>query len=156
MFLILLGLLVAAAAIHASRLEVRTRQRVAEVFLRWLLAGYCGVPMAAVSLGILVIPDHVAEMLPLGEPGPLAAFFGWAYLGMSVPAVMAVQRRGAFLLGPAVVWAVYLVGATLVHLHGGGHGVGFAGFLHTIATHGLVGVGLGAAVAMGGATDPAA
>lgn len=150
MFLVLLGLVVSAAVVDAILRRPRPAERVAEGFLRWLLVGYCGIPMAVVSVGILVAPGWISQMLPLGGPSTLAAFFGWAYLGMSVTAIMALRWTGPFLPGPAVAWAIYLLGATVVHFHAGGHDTAGPGALYLIATHGLVGVMLIGALALGG------
>ena len=142
----------AAAAIHATRLEERTNERIGEIFLLYVLVGYCGLPMLAVSIGILAFPDRMGEMLPIGEPTNVLAFFGWAYLGMSLVSLMALRYRGPYLIAPAVVWGVYFAGATAVHLHGpetASH-LTHGGVLATFATHGLVTVVLGIALAISG------
>ncbi len=138
MFLLLLLLLLAGAAVHSYRLEPRTRAAVGEIFLRWILAGYCGLPMVAVAIGILAAPERLGEMLPVGPPSPVLAFFGWAYLGMALSGLLALRYGGTYLIGPAVCWAVYFLGATLVHLHGpaAASHLSHGGILATLATHG--------------------
>lgn len=139
MFTLLIVGIVAGAIIHSFRLTERTPAAIGEVFLVWVLVGYCGLPMLAVSVGILAAPERMAEMLPIGEPTNVVAFFGWAYLGMSLMATLALWFRGAFLIGPAVCWALYFLGATAVHLHGSGaHAMGHGGLLATLATHLLI------------------
>ena len=141
MFFAILVLSLLAGAIHASRQNPRTRERTAELMLVYTLVGYCGVPMLAVSFGILIVPERVAEMLPVGPPTPVVAFFGWAYLGMSIISTMTIWYRGAFMAAAAICWAVYFGGATIVHMHGGGgHGAGHLGVLTTFATHGFLSV----------------
>lgn len=115
-FVYLLALLLLAATVHTALLPERTTSRVAELGLLYLLVGYCGVPMLAVSLWVLISPDHAAAGFGFPAGGPLLAFFGWAYLGMSLLSLLALSFRGAFLVAPVVVWAVYLGGATAVHL----------------------------------------
>jgi hypothetical protein len=144
-FVYLLVLLLLAATVHAALLQERTVQRVAEIVLRYLLVGYCGIPMLAVSIWVLVSPANAAAGFGFAAAGPLLDFFGWAYLGMSLLALLAVRYRGSFLVGPVVVWAVYLGGATLVHLHGGPGRT-----IEIIASHGLIAVLLvGASIASG-------
>jgi hypothetical protein len=151
MFLYLLMALLLVASLHASRLPRPAAGPVGELFLVYLLAGYCGVPMLAVSIGILVDPAWIAHRFPVGAPGPLLSFFGWAYLGMSLVAILALRLRGRFLIGPAVCWGVYLAGATLVHVHGvAGGRLGHGALLLTFATHGLVTVLLLVALAASG------
>ena len=152
MFFWMLVLSVVLAAFHAYRSQDRTRVRVGELLLVYVLVLYCGVPMVAVSLGVLVAPERMATMLPIGPPSPLVSFFGWAYLGMSVIAVMTLRYRGGFLAAAAIVWAVYFAGANLVHLQGGAtHGTptSHAAALMVFATHGIVPVLLLAGMVLG-------
>lgn len=145
-FVYLVALLLLAAAAHAAVLPERTTGRVAEIVLLYLLVGYCGVPMLAVSLWVLVSPAHAAAGFGFTADGPLLAFFGWAYLGMSMLSLLALRYRGAFLVAPVVVWGVYLGGATAVHLRGS---PGRA--LEVFASHGLIAVLLVAALLVSGA-----
>ena len=145
-FVYLLALLLLAATVHAAVLPDRTTRRVAEIGLLYLLVGYCGVPMLAVSLWALISPDHAAAGFGFPAGGPLLAFFGWAYLGMSLLSLLALRYRGAFLVAPVVVWAVYFGGATAVHL---GESPGRA--LEVFASHGLIAVLLMAALLASGA-----
>ncbi len=146
--LLLLGLLI-AATVQSYRLETRTASRVGEIFLRWVLVGYCGVPMLVVSVAVLAFPGRTAEMLPVGPPSTILGFFGWAYLGMSIMAVLALWYRGTALVGPAVCWAIYFFGATLVHLHGGGES-GHGGVLVVLLAHLSISVILGVALLVSG------
>ncbi|NNL30777.1 MAG: hypothetical protein HKO77_07125 [Gemmatimonadetes bacterium] len=145
--LVLLGAVI-GALVHARRDPTRrSPARTGELIVRYTLVAYCGLPMLLISIGILVAPEGMAEILPVGPSAPIVAFFGWAYLGMSLAAVLAPWYSGSALLAAAIPWAVYFAGATVVHLHGpGGHGHG--GALLVFATHGLVSVILVAGLAM--------
>lgn len=147
MFLLLLAALLVAATVHSLLAAPRSRQRSGELFLLYLLVGYCGLPMLAVSLGVLVTPERIAEMFPVGPPTPLLSFFGWAYLGMSLLAILALRYRGSYLVGAVLCWSVYWAGATMVHLHAPDHPTSHAGALVVFAVHGLVAVLLVAALA---------
>ena len=132
-FVYLVALLLLAAAVHAAVLTERTVRRVAEIALLYLLVGYCGVPMLAVGLWVLVSPEHAAAAFGFTAGGPLLAFFGRAYLGMSLVSLLTLRYRGVFLVAPVLVWGVYLGGATAVHLQGApGRG------LEIFASHGLI------------------
>lgn len=155
MFLLILFGTLVLAALHVFRLEDRSVSRAGDIFLRYVLVGYCGLPMLAVSVGILAAPERMAEMLPVGPPSVVVAFFGWAYLGMSLISTLALRASGAFLVGPALCWSVYFAGATVVHLGAGGaHGGGSHGaVLMILATHGLIAVILIVALLMSGHLD---
>ena len=144
-FVYLLALLLLAATVHAAVLRERTVGRIAELVLLYLLVGYCGVPMLAVSIWVLVSPERAAAGFGFDATGPLLDFFGWAYLGMSLLSLLALRYRGAFLVAPVVVWTAYLGGATLVHLQGSqGRAV------EIVASHGLIAALLvGALIASG-------
>ena len=145
-FVFLLVLLLLGAGVHAAQSSERSMRRSAELFLLYLLVGYCGVPMLAVSIWVLTSPVRAAAGFGFTAEGPLLAFFGWAYLGMSLLAILSLVYRRTYLVAPVVVWAVYLGGATLVHLQeSGGRG------LEIFASHGLVAVLLLAALAASGA-----
>lgn len=151
MFLLLLALTLTGAAIHAARLEPRTAAGVAEVVLRWVLVGYCGVPMVVVAVVTLLDPDHAAAVLGFAAGNPFEVFLGWAYLGMAIIAVLALRFRGVYLIGPALVWAVFFAGATGVHREQGLAGDASHGsLLEIFARHGLISVVLvGSLVASG-------
>ena len=140
MFLYLLLALVVAWSIHVARIKDRTVRRVAEVGLLYILVGYCGIPMLAVSIGSLARPDRAAEILGFAAGNPFQDFVGWALLGMSVPAMLVLRYRGTFLIAPAICWAVFFAGATAVHLNDFGEkGVLTHGsLLHVFAGHGLI------------------
>lgn len=142
MFLLLLIGLAVAAAIHASRLEERTPRRVAEIGLVWLLVGYCGVPMVAVAIGVLVFPERAAEILGHPAGNPFQSFLGFAYLGMALAATLAARYRRDYLIGPSVAWAVFFAGATWVHVadSGGLAAMGPHALLHVFASHALVSI----------------
>lgn len=145
-FVYLLVLLLLAATVHAVVLERRTPSRIAELGLLYLLVGYCGIPMLAVSIWVLMSPERAAAAFGFSAEGPLLGFFGWAYLGMSLLSLLAIRYRGNFLVAPVVCWAVYLGGATAVHLRGT-HG---GGALEVFASHGLIALLLVAALLVAG------
>lgn len=149
-FVYLLALLLAGAVVHIAKLSDRSPSRGAEVLLRYLLVGYCGIPMLIVSIWALSRPDQVAHMFGFGAAGPLLGFFGYAYLGMSLLAILALWYRGNFLVAPALVWAVYLGGATVVHLRQLGPLSG-GGAVEIFASHGLIALLLAVALILTGA-----
>ena len=149
-FVYLLALLLAGAVVHIAKLPDRSLSRGAEVLLQYLLVGYCGVPMLIVSIWALSRPDQVAHMFGFGAAGPLLGFFGSAYLGMSLMALLALWYRGTFLVAAVLVWSVYLGGATVVHLTQFGP-PSAGGAVEIFASHGLIALLLVAALIVSGA-----
>lgn len=142
MFLYLLLAVLLGAALHIGLGGDRSMRRAGELGLVWLLAGYCGIPMVVVSLLGLVHAHEVAHHLGFPADNPFQHFLTVAYLGMSVIAVLAIRFRGVYLLGPAVVWAIFFAGATFVHLSqpAGTGTVDHGNVLFVFATHGLISV----------------
>lgn len=152
MFFYLLIALLLGASIHYWRGAERTRRRGAELALVYLLVGYCGVPMVAVGAWLLARPEQAATGLGFAPGGAFQQFFSFAYLGLSLIAVLAVRYRGVFLIAPALAWSVYWAGATVVHLQdeAGRGALVLNSVLAIFATHGLIAVLLiGALVASG-------
>ncbi|MBW3533709.1 MAG: hypothetical protein KY453_00610, partial [Gemmatimonadetes bacterium] len=56
----------------------RTRGRLGELLLVWVLVGYCGIPMVGVAAGALVWPEPTAAMLNLPTGGVFQAFMAGA------------------------------------------------------------------------------
>ena len=151
-FTLLLMVLLLAASVHVALMKDRTVPRVAHVVLLYILVGYCGIPMLAVSLWAIVNPEGAAASFGFAPSGQLLAFFAYAYLGMSLLSLLALRYRRSFVIGPAVCWAVYLGGANIVHLRDNGqraaHTHGAA--LETFATHGLIAIVLVVALVASG------
>jgi hypothetical protein len=152
MFLYLLLLLLVGFGVHLIRETDRSRQRGAELLLRWVLVGYCGLPMVIVSVWLLVDPAPVLARFGFEAAGPLVAFFGWAYLGMALAGVAAAFGAPASLLGPAIVWSVFFLGATGIHLHAG-HGGGHGSMVHILGSHLFISALLWTGLAAGGAVS---
>lgn len=142
MFIILLALVLLGWAVHLWRSPSRSRERAGELLLVWVLVGYCGIPMLAVAGVFLVHPHEVAHILGFEPDHPFGLFLAWAYLGMAIIATLSLRFRETYLVGPAVVWAVFFAGATLAHVsaEGGVAQMGHAGLLVIFAAHGLISV----------------
>lgn len=140
MFVLLLAVLLVAWAVHIRRSGGAGRARGGELLLRYLLAGYCGIPMVVVASLLLIHPHEMAHILGVEPDHPFGRFFGWAYLGMALAATLTLRFRGTYMIGPAIVWAVFFAGATIVHIDmsGGAAAMGHGGLLFILAAHGLV------------------
>ncbi len=152
MFHLALGVVMIGLIIHVVRTHERTRERVGELVMLYVLIGYCGVATLAVSLYGLWNGPALAGMLGFPADNPFQDFVSVALLAMSILSLLSVRYRGAYLIGPAVVWSVFFVGATFIHVgdfsaHGAmTHGTA----LMIFATHGLISVMLLTGLAMSG------
>ena len=156
MFVYLLIGLAVAAAIHASRLENPSRERVGEILLLYLLIGYCGGPGVILSVMSLLNGPLVAATLGFPPDNPFQDFLGYAYLGMSVITLLALRYRGTYLVGPSLLWAIFFAGATFVHLgnsHGGG-ALSHGSLLVIFVSHGLISILVLVTLYMSGAATP--
>jgi hypothetical protein len=155
MFFVLLIILLVAAAAHVALSKPRTFTRGARLFLLYLLVGYCGVPMVLVSLWCLARPGEAASVLGFPPGGPFQQFFAVAYLGMSIISLLAPFLRRSYVIGPAVCWAVFFAGATVIHFRdASAHGDLSHGNMWLIfATHGLISLLLIGLIASGASRE---
>lgn len=148
MFLLILLAVLLAATIHVARMSGRGGGQAGELFLVYLLGGYCGLPMLILSVVGLASPEYAVELF--GIPGRnTQGAVALTFLAMSLIAVMALRYRGTYLIAPAVAWTVTLGGGTFFHLHDPGART-HLGALAVFATHGLIGLLLLAALLWSG------
>lgn len=142
MFHVALFLVLAGSAVHVSRLADRTTRSGGEAILRWVLVGYCGLPIIAFMTFGLLRPQQLAELTGFPPGSPFQTFTLWALLGMGVAAALAVRLRGPYLTGPALAWAVFFVGATSIHLEqfSSAGELTHGAMLTILATHGSISV----------------
>lgn len=152
MFVYLLLFLLVATAVHVARSRDRTAAGAGRIALLYILVGYCGVPMALVSVATLVWPERVADVLGFPAGNPFQDFLGVAFLSMSLLSLLGLRYRRSFLIAPTVCWAVFFIGATVIHMRDFAargtltHG----GMLAIFASHGLISLLLIGALLMSG------
>jgi len=150
MFHLALFIVLAGAAVQVLRTTDRTTEKAGEAVLRWVLVGYCGVPMIGFMIFGLLRPDRMAQVTGFAAGSPFQTFTTWALLGMGVAAAFAARQRGVYLIGPALAWAVFFVGATSIHLrqYTAAGSLTHGAMLTIFATHGLISVVLVGALLM--------
>ena len=154
MFLVLLLVLLAAATVHAVISHRRSRQSVAELFLLYVLVGYCGFAMFGVSAFSLIAEDRAAAWLGWPANNPFQQFLSFALLGLATAAILSVRYRGTYLVGPVVSWSVFFAGATYGHLADlGQRGASHGAALQIFATHTSIPVLLLILLALSGAAS---
>jgi hypothetical protein len=81
----------------------------------WVLVGYCGLPMIGFMVFGLLRPRELAAVTGFPFGSPFQDFTVWALLGMGVAATLGIRWTGPYLVGPAIAWAIFFVGATTIH-----------------------------------------
>ncbi len=138
MFLYLLVVILAGFGVHLIREQERTSVRAGELLLRWVLVGYCGIPMVIVAILLLADPAATLARFGFSADGPLVSFSGWAYLGMAGGAISTLRGPRTALLAPAICWATFFLGATITHLHAGHGASSHESLFFVLASHLLI------------------
>lgn len=149
-FHLVLALAIVGAAIHVTRLAVRSSDRVGETVLVWVLVAYCGVPMVGFMAYGLMHPVEFAGITGFEPGSPFQTFVTWALLGMGVSATAALRYRGAYLVGPSLAWAIFFIGATSIHFqqYRASGDLTHGSMLMIFTTHGLISIILLGALVM--------
>ena len=143
MSLIFLVVILGAAVLHALITKTHTSQRWIELFLVYVLVGYCGLFVFGVSIFGLVDGEQLAKTFGFSTGGPFMQFLCFTFLGMSTIAILSIWLRGQYLIAPTVCWSIFWLGATYVHLANAFATKGyltFHFFLIVFFSHGIVAV----------------
>ena len=143
MWFALLVLSMIAAAIHVRVRPAGSRAASAEVFLVYLLAGYCGIAQVIRAFAILVNGAPLMAHVQFTPGDPAVMWLAFFSLGCGVIGALSIWKRGDFLLAPVVVWAIFWTGTTFAHLKmDEWHGIAnsWVGVAWAFATHGLIAV----------------
>lgn len=126
----------------------------AELFLLYVLVGYCGFAMLLVSAFSLFAGDRAAAWLGWPPSNPFQQFMSFALLGLATTAILSIRYRDTYLVGPVVAWSVFFTGATYGHLADlGQRGVSHGTALQVFATHTSIPVLLLILLALSGAAS---
>lgn len=117
MWLLFIILSIVAAFVHARLTQPRTRERLAELCLVYLLACVCGILQIAFGFAILFAGDQVAAHMHVPPGNPEQVWMAFLVLGMGVIGTLAIWLRGSYLIAPAIGWAIFFAGATYAHIN---------------------------------------
>jgi hypothetical protein len=130
-----------AAAIHVRVRRLSSRSATAEVFLVYLLAGYCGFAQIARAFAILAKGAPLMAHVQFTSGDPAVMWLAFFSLGCGALGALSIWKRGDYLLGPVVAWSIFWIGTTFAHLRmDEWHGISNStlGVLWAFATHGLI------------------
>ena len=143
MWFALLVLSLIGAAVHLRVRPAASKAASSELFLVYLLAGYCGFAQVLRAIAILVKGAPLMAHVQFTPGDPAVMWLAFFSLGCGAIGVLSIWKRGAFLLAPVVVWAIFWTGTTFAHLRmDEWHGItnSWLGVVWTFATHGLIAV----------------
>lgn len=143
MWFALLVISLIAAAVHVRVRPAKSKAASAEVFLIYLLAGYCGFAQIVRAFAILVKGAPLMAHVQFTPGDPAVMWLAFFSLGCGVIGALSIWKRGDYLLAPVVAWAIFWTGTTFAHLRmDEWHGItnSWLGILWAFATHGLIAV----------------
>lgn len=115
--IIFLALALIGAAIHLLvEKRPRTRERVIEVFLLWLLAVTVGAQSIFAFYAHAFLADRAAESIGFPPGNPFQFEVACANLAFGVLGILCIWRRGDFWMATALGSAIYLIGAGYGHI----------------------------------------
>ena len=113
----LLLIIVLAATFHIAvhLRSPRATQRVAEIFLVYLLVGYYGLGMILSATVHLLNPMAIGQLKGWVPSRPFQALYAFALLGLAASALLTAWLRGSYVLAPAISGSLLLFGGAYVH-----------------------------------------
>ena len=115
--IVFLALALIGAVVHLFvEKRPRTRERVLEVFLLWLLAVTVGAQGLFAFSGHAFRANQVAESIGFPPGNPFQFEVACANLAFGVLGILCIWRRGDFWTATALGSAIYLIGAGFGHI----------------------------------------
>jgi hypothetical protein len=109
LIIVIIGTVVEVVVTHTT-----TVPHIASVALLWLVAGFYGGNMFISGLQHIFNSKNIARSIGWESNG-FQKELGWFSVGLGVSGLLAVFWQGIYLVGPAAVGSVFLLGAALVH-----------------------------------------
>ena len=117
LFLLCFVLALVIGAVHLSRdKQSRTRARVAETFLLWLLVMNVGVASVLTFMGDAFFADKMATSLGWPAGNPFQSLVAVANLSVGVLGILCYWIRANFWVATVIAFSVWWLGAAAVHI----------------------------------------
>ncbi len=97
--------------------QTRTSQRIAEVFLLYILSIAVGLNGVYSFLGHFFFADRVAAYIGWPSGNPFQTEVAFANLAIGVLGLLCLWKREGFWLATGIGTAIWLLGASYVHVH---------------------------------------
>jgi hypothetical protein len=115
LFFVVLGLVVGAVHVYLDK-QPRTRGRVAQVFLLWLLVISVGVTSVFAFIGHTIFADATAHSIGWRAGNPFQYEVAVANLTVGVLGILCYWIRGNFWVATVIGFSVWWLGDAVVHI----------------------------------------
>jgi hypothetical protein len=117
LFLVCFVLALVISAVHLARdKQPRTKGRVLETFLLWLLVVAVGVASVLTFIGDAFFANWMAASLGWPPGNPFQSLVAVANLSIGVLGILCYWKRGDFWVATVIAFSVWWVGAGVVHI----------------------------------------
>jgi hypothetical protein len=115
LFFVVLGLVVGAVHVYLDK-QPRTKGRVAEIFLLWLLVISVGVTSVSAFVGHTVFADSTAASIGWPAGNPFQSEVAVANLTVGILGILCYWMRGNFWVATVIGFSVWWLGDAVVHI----------------------------------------
>jgi hypothetical protein len=115
LFFLILGLVVGAVHLFLDK-QPRTKARVAQIFLLWLLVITVGIQGVFAFIGHTVFADATAASIGWPAGNPFQSEVAVANLSVGVLGILCYWMRGNFWVATVIGFAVWFLGDAVVHI----------------------------------------
>jgi hypothetical protein len=115
LFFLVLGLVVGAVHVYLDK-QPRTRGRVAEIFLLWLLVITVGLASVSAFIAHTVFADATAASIGWPAGNPFQSEVAVANLAVGILGILCYWMRGNFWIATVIGFSVWWLGDAVVHI----------------------------------------
>jgi hypothetical protein len=115
LFFVVLGLVVGAVHVYLDK-QPRTRVRVAQIFLLWLLVISVGVTSVVAFIGHTIFADATAQSIGWRTGNPFQYEVAVANLTVGILGILCYWIRGNFWVATVIGFSVWWLGDAVVHI----------------------------------------
>jgi Family of unknown function (DUF6790) len=115
LFLLVLGLVVGAVHVYLDK-QPRTKGRVAEIFLLWLLVISVGLTSVFAFIAHTVFADATAASIGWPAGNPFQSEVAVANLAVGILGILCYWIRGNFWIATVIGFSVWWLGDAVVHI----------------------------------------
>ncbi len=115
--IIFIAITIIGAAVQISRERPRAdHARAAEILLNWAFLVIIGIGGIWAFIGHTLFADQVAESIGWPAGNPFQQEVALANLLIGVLGILALRIPGTFRIAPLIAYAIFMVGAGIVHI----------------------------------------
>ena len=115
LFFLVLGLVIGAVHVYLDK-QPRTKERVAEIFLLWLLVITVGLASVSAFIGHTVFADATAQSIGWPAGNPFQSEVAVANLTIGTLGILCYWIRGNFWIATVIGFSVWWLGDAVVHI----------------------------------------